>query len=183
VVRAVREQPANKPTPLEGPDARPAAVLIVVADDARGDAGVLLTRRARHLRANPGEISFPGGRIEPGETPQQAALREAHEEVGLDPGDVELVGTLDHLVTIAHPSYVVPVVACTASQLELAPAPHEVERIIWVPLAELVRPDTFRVERWGQPPTSRLLYFYHLDDETIWGATAFMLTDLMRRLL
>lgn len=183
VVRAVRDRPTSRPAPLTGSDARPAAVLIVVADDPAGDAGVLLTRRNRRLRANPGEISFPGGRLEPGESPEAAAVREAHEEVGLDPVDVELVGTLDHLVTIAHPSYVVPVVARVQSQLDLTPAPDEVERILWVPLAELVRPDTYRVERWGQPPMSRLLYFYELDDETIWGATGRILTGFLTRLL
>ena len=68
-------------------------------------------------------------------------------------------------------------------QLDLAPAsPEEVERVLWVPLAELVRPDTYRVERWGEPPNSRLLYFYELDDETVWGATGSMLRDLLRRL-
>ena len=110
---------------------------------------------------NPGEISFPGGRIDPGETPEQAALREAHEEVGLDPADVELVGTLDHLVTVAHPSYVVPVVGRHrfAARARTG-APTRWSGSCGCRCAELVRPDTYRVERWGQPPTSRLLYFY-----------------------
>ena len=58
----------------------------------------------------------------------------------------------------------------------------EVERILWLPLAELVRPDTYRSERWGRTPTDRLLHFFELDDETVWGATAHMLVDLLSRL-
>ena len=59
----------------------------------------------------------------------------------------------------------------------------EVDRVLWVPLAELTRPDTYRAERWGRPPTDRVLHFFELDDETVWGATAHMLVDLLLRTL
>jgi mutator protein MutT len=183
VVDAVRSSRSSRPALYDGDDARQSAVLVALADDDSGDAGVLLTRRSRHLRSHSGEMSFPGGRIDAGESAEQAALREAYEEVGLDPTEVELVGTLDHLATVVSRSYIIPVVGRLPAQPELQPAsPNEVERVMWVPLRELVRPDTYRVERWGEPPNSRLLYFYELDDETVWGATGSMLGDLLRRL-
>jgi 8-oxo-dGTP pyrophosphatase MutT (NUDIX family) len=157
-------------------------VLVLVADDDRGEAGVLLTRRSSALRNHSGEISFPGGRLDPGETEIAAALREAHEEVGLDAGDVDLVGELDHLATVVSRSHIVPVVGRAASRLPLTPQSMEVERVLWVPLAELVRADTYRAERWVAPWGERVLYFFELDDETVWGATARILVDLLRRL-
>jgi 8-oxo-dGTP pyrophosphatase MutT (NUDIX family) len=157
-------------------------VLVLVADDEHGGAGVLLTRRSTALRNHSGEISFPGGRVDPGETDVAAALREANEEVGLDAGDVEIIGELDHLATVVSRSYIVPVVGRAARQLPLTPRPTEVERVMWVPLAELVRADTYRAERWRAPWGERVLYFFELDDETIWGATAHILVDLLRRL-
>ena len=79
-------------------------------------------------------------------------------------------------------SYIVPLVARLPGILPLAPASPEVERVLWLPLAELVRPETYRTERWGRQPTDRLLHFFELDDETVWGATAHLLVDLRRRL-
>jgi peroxisomal coenzyme A diphosphatase NUDT7 len=156
-------------------------VLVVLADDADGDAGVLLTRRSKLLRNHSGEISFPGGRLDPDESPTDGALREAQEEVGLAPRLVEIVGELAHLSTVVSHSYIVPVVARMAAQLPLSATSSEVERVMWVPLHDLVRDDTYRVERWGTPPGDRLLHFFELDDETVWGATAFVLADLLQR--
>ena len=161
---------------------RPSAVLVVVADDDHGDAGVLLTRRSTALRNHSGEMSFPGGRIDGNETAIDAALREAHEEVGLDPATVEVVGELNHLATVVSKSHIVPIVGRLQSQVDLAPASPEVERVMWVPLAEFVRTDTYRAERWTVPWGERVLYFFELDDETVWGATAFILRDLFSRL-
>jgi len=182
VADAVRQRPGGRPAMHDDAEARQSSVLIALADDAVGRAGVLLTRRSRLLRSHSGEISFPGGRLDDGETVEQAALREAWEEVGLAPAAVELVGTLDHIATVVSHSYIVPVVGLLDAQLDLVPTSMEVERVLWVPLGEFVRPDTYRVERWGEPPSSRLLYFFELDDETVWGATARILRDLLQRL-
>lgn len=173
--------PASRPTNLSFDEVRPAAVLVVLADGPDG-AEVLLTRRSNLLRSHSGEMSFPGGRIDPGETPVEAALREANEEVGLDADDVEVIGELDHLATVVSRSHVVPVVGRMARRADLGPKSMEVERVMWVPLVDLLRSDTYRVERWHLPPTDRLLYFFELDDETVWGLTAVVLTDLLRRL-
>ena len=160
------------------PDARISAVLIALADGPDG-AEVLLTRRSMELSSHRGEISFPGGRLDPGETPIETALREADEEVGLDPTAPVVVGELEHLNTIVSRSYIVPVVSRVDHRPELAPQTMEVDRVMWTPIGELTRPGTYRVERWGSPPLDRPLHFFELDDETVWGATAHMLVELL----
>jgi 8-oxo-dGTP pyrophosphatase MutT (NUDIX family) len=162
--------------PLEG--ARPSAVLIPLFDAGDGPE-VVLTRRARHLRDHHGEVSFPGGRIEPGETPVAAALREAEEEVALDPAAVTVIGELDQLATLASRSVIAPVVGRLEGRPVLTAATGEVDRILHVPLAELLRDDTYREERWGSDIGVRSIHFFELDDETIWGATARMLVQLL----
>lgn len=161
------------------PGARNAAVLVLLHDGPDG-AEALLTRRSMHLRNHRGEISFPGGQMEPGETPVEAALREAHEEVALDPSLVTVHGELDHISTVVSQSYIVPVVASVAERPLLHPTDAEVDRILWVSLAELSQLDTYREEVWGRPPLERPIFFFELDDETIWGATARMLHQLLR---
>jgi mutator protein MutT len=160
------------------PEARNAAVLVALVDGERG-AEVLLTKRSARLRSHSGEISFPGGRIEEGETPPEAALREAFEEVGLLPDMVSVAGQLSHLNTVVSRHYIVPVVGTLTERPVLAAFEHEVEKILWVPLAELVQEDTFRAEWWGTPPLGRRMKFFDLDDETIWGATAHVLDELL----
>jgi 8-oxo-dGTP pyrophosphatase MutT (NUDIX family) len=172
-------QPPGIPT---FPSAKASAVLVVLADGDRGPE-VLLTRRSWELRTHRGEISFPGGRIDPGETPDETALREAWEEVGLEPAVVTIHGELEHLSTVASMSHIVPKVASVAAKPVLAARTMEVERVLWVPLAELTAPGVYRAERWGGHPVDRVLHFFELDDETIWGATALMLFDLLTRVL
>jgi 8-oxo-dGTP pyrophosphatase MutT (NUDIX family) len=161
------------------PAARNAAVLALVHD---GDDGpeLLFTRRTMSMRSHRGEISFPGGRMDPGEGPVDTALREAFEEVALDPSIVTVHGELDHLSTVVSQSYIVPVVGTVASRPELEPHDREVDRILWVSLAELARPDTFREEWWGTAPLDRRVFFFELDDETIWGATGRMVYQILR---
>jgi len=162
--------------------ARHSAVLLTLTDGHEGPE-VLLTRRSWELRHHRGEISFPGGRMDPGETPTDTALREANEEVGLDPDAVSVRGELTHLNTVVSRSYIVPKVATVAEPVELHGRTLEVDRVLWVPLAELTRPDTYRSEVWGYGSVERTLHFFHLDDETVWGATAAILVDLLTRVL
>jgi 8-oxo-dGTP pyrophosphatase MutT (NUDIX family) len=161
------------------PDARDSAVLVLLHEGEHGTE-VLFTRRSLNLRTHRGEISFPGGRMEPGEDPVDAALREAAEEVGLDRSSVTVHGELDHLSTVVSNSYIVPVVATVDHLPELVAAPGEVDRILWLSLGELSRPDTFREEWWGAPPRDRPIFFFEVEDETIWGATGRMLHQLLR---
>jgi 8-oxo-dGTP pyrophosphatase MutT (NUDIX family) len=160
------------------PDARNSAVLMLLADGPHG-AEVLFTRRSMEMRNHKGEISFPGGRCDPDERPVETALREAKEEVGLDPALPTIVGELSHLSTVVSKSYIVPVVATLDVRIELEPQTMEADRVMWTPIADLVRPGTYHRERWGLAPLDRPLHFFHLDDETVWGATAHMLVDLL----
>ncbi len=164
------------------PNAKASAVLIALADGPQGPE-VLLTRRSWELRHHRGEVSFPGGRLDPGETPVAAALREANEEVGLDPAQVSVHGELGHLNTVVSRSYIVPKVATVPERFSLRAETMEVDRVMWVPLAEFTRAGTYRSEMWGIDGTHRLLHFFELDDETVWGATAHMIVDLLCRSL
>jgi 8-oxo-dGTP pyrophosphatase MutT (NUDIX family) len=161
--------------------ARHAAVLVALAPGTRG-VEVLLTRRSQQLRQHKGEISFPGGRMDPGETATQTALREAHEEVGLDPSLVTIVGELSHVNTVVSMSYIIPKVGLLDAPVPLAPQTIEADKVMWVPLAELTATGIYHGELWGSSPTDRLLHFFELADETVWGATGRMLVDLLVRL-
>jgi mutator protein MutT len=175
---AVTARQSQDPTPPTEA-LRVSAVLVALADGPDG-AEVLLTRRSETMRSHRGEISFPGGRVDSGETFETAALREAREEVALDPSVVHLHGRLDAISTMVTRSFIVPVVGTVDHQPVLHPAADEVERIMWVPLAELTRTDTFREEVWDSSGVVRTMYFFELDDETIWGATARVLHQLLR---
>ena len=178
VVAAVAARPHSEAVPPVD-ILRASAVLVALTDGAEG-AEVLLTRRSVALTSHRGEISFPGGRVDGGETFEATALREAHEEVALEPSAVQLEGRLDPISTMVSRSYIVPVVGTVEPQPVLHPAADEVERIMWVPLAELTRLDTFREEIWDFGGERRPIFFFELDDETIWGATARMLHQLLR---
>ena len=162
-----------------GAEARASAVLVVLY---QGDTGVevVLTKRAAHLKNHKGEISFPGGRVEPDETAHEAALREAEEEVAMPTKDIVMIGELDHLLTVVSQSYIVPLVGVMPYKPRLVASPGEVDKILHVPLHELVREDTFVEEYWETNMGSFNIALFHLDDEIIWGATARMLTQVLR---
>lgn len=159
--------------------ARPSAVLVTLHPGADG-VEVVLTKRASHLKNHKGEISFPGGRVEPDESIREAALREAVEEVAMPSHDVALVAELDHILTVVSSSYIVPVVGTLAYRPDLVASANEVDRILHVPLHDLARHDTYREEHWTTQYGKMNVYMYHLDDETIWGATARVLTQIIR---
>ncbi len=179
---ALRRQEPTGPEPvtrLEVESSRAAGVLVPLFDEA-GEARVVLTRRAAHLRLHTGEVAFPGGRLEAGEKPMAGALREANEEIGLEPAEVEVVGELAPLMTVSSGSRISPFVGVLRGRPRLAPNPAEVARIFDVSLAELASDGTYREERWDLPGhEDRAMHFFELDEETIWGATARILTELL----
>ena len=160
---------------------RLSAVLIALTDAVPGRAGVhvLLTRRADHLRTHAGEVSFPGGRVDPDEPPDAAALREAWEEVALEPGAVEVHGELPHVHTFLRGSHIVPVVGVVARPPALVASPAEVDEAYWVPLDALVVPGVHHRELWRYGADALPMEFFELADDTIWGATARMLVTLL----
>jgi 8-oxo-dGTP pyrophosphatase MutT (NUDIX family) len=165
-------------SPIEGTGVRASAVLAPLYEEG-GDTFVVMTRRAQHLRAHRGEVSFPGGGVEAGESPPTAALREAAEEVALDPTTVRIIGELDHLQTYSSQSYIVPFVGALEAHPQLEASPAEVEKILYVSLRELLLPEVYHEEHWGLPPLDRPLHFFELVGDTVWGATALMLRNLL----
>lgn len=167
-------QPAAKPARR-----RPAAVACILFDED-GQANVVLTRRAARLRTHSHQVAFPGGRIDLGETPIQAALREAYEEVGIPPGDVEVIGRLSTATTAVDVAPITPFVGRVETRPRLVANPAEVERAFTVPLVELTQPDVYRQEVWSPPGSDeRHVEFFELDGDTVWGATARMLSELL----
>tara|TARA_Y100000591_G_scaffold314948_1_gene322031 strand:- start:75 stop:509 length:435 start_codon:yes stop_codon:yes gene_type:complete len=131
------------------------------------------------------EVSFPGGNQEPEDQDLWAtAIREAHEEIGLDPELPRLVGTLDSFVTVGSNSLVTPFVGILDTVPALEANAMEVEEIIDIPLTELLDPNIYREEVWQwQDGRSRPVYFFELIGDTVWGATASMLRQFLLVLL
>lgn len=156
-----------------------AAVLIAVTD--RPDPGVILTVRRDDLRTHAGQVAFPGGRLDPGEDAKAAALREAWEEVALEPSLVEVVGALEPYRTITDFS-VVPVIGVIPPDLALAPHEHEVADWFEAPLAHLIDPANH--VRQSVMFAGRQRHYYEImwKDRRIWGATAAMIVNLSRRI-
>jgi 8-oxo-dGTP pyrophosphatase MutT (NUDIX family) len=169
----------------------PSAVLVAMFEES-GETRVILTRRSRALRLHQSEVSFPGGRLDPGESPSECALREAREETGLHPDSVELLGHLSPLSTFSSKSYVTPVVGFLGERPTIVANPAEVEQVFDVELATLVAEDVFREERWRTTvaiPTelaedgSFPVWFFELEGDTVWGATARVLVELLKAVL
>ena len=176
-VRALLAEPWSG-DPDTSHDDRPAAVLVVLADGPRG-AEVLLTRRPWHMRTHKGEVTFPGGRLDPGETYEQAALREAWEEVALPPETVTVVGRLHPVRPWTNNNWIMPVLAHIPAPVELVGHAAEVDRVWWVPLQDFTMPGTYREEHWDTAYGKHPILFYDLDDETVWGLTGRILTWLL----
>ncbi|MCB0977719.1 MAG: CoA pyrophosphatase [Acidimicrobiales bacterium] len=167
------------PSPRAGSVPLASAVLAPCYEDETGGLVVVLTRRSSDLRVHRGEVAFPGGRQEPGEDLESTARREAWEEVSLDPSKVEIVGELDHLSTITSSSFIVPYVGLLSERPVLEANPSEVDAVLHVQLAELLSPGVFREERWPLFGSDRPIVFFELFGDTVWGATAAMLRQLL----
>lgn len=161
---------------------REAAVLapVIVRDpDGTGDHHLLFTKRAEHLGEHPGQMSFPGGGREPSDADLRAtAVREAHEEIGLDPDSVEIVGQLDDIRTITDYS-VTPYVA-RVPDATYHPDEREVAEIAVLPVSGLIDPANYESERrvhheYGEAT----IHFFHVNGYTVWGATARIVVQLL----
>jgi 8-oxo-dGTP pyrophosphatase MutT (NUDIX family) len=158
----------------------PAAVLVAVVD--RPNPAVILTLRTDSMRRHAGQVSFPGGRIDPEDSdPVDAALREAEEEIGLRRDQVEVVATADSYRTVTG-YHVTPVIGVVPPGLSLTPQPSEVAAIFEVPLDHLLDPVHHRIRTTQWQGDSRTYYEICWQDRRIWGATAAMIVNLSRRI-
>jgi 8-oxo-dGTP pyrophosphatase MutT (NUDIX family) len=177
----VRERLASPPPQRLGPrEARHAAVLVPLYVDA-GVLWTVLTQRTETLPHHKGQIAFPGGVRELGEDVWAAALRETHEEVGIDPGVVLRLGQLDEADT---PSgfRIIPCVGAVPQPLETKPNPDEIAEVFSVPLSAFANPRLVEERRVLLDGKERSLRIYHVGARQIWGLTARILQNLLVRL-
>jgi len=153
-----------------------AAVLAALYEDDAGDVRLVLTKRPDTMPTHAGHISFPGGRAHPTDSgPVDTALREAHEEVGIERDRVEILGFLTPIDTVEFKPWVVPVVGRVSTPLTLVPSEREVARIHTPRLEDLADEDRW----WHVPWNGRKVWYYDLAGDTLWGATAHMVRSLL----
>ena len=163
---AARRRRVVEPGPLVR-----AAVLVPLVE--RGGPHVIFAKRTDRVGTHRGQISFPGGTIDPADrSPLDAALRESEEEVGLPRAAVEPLGALDDTETFATQFVITPWVGVVREPVVWRPDGEEIEEVIEVPFASLVERANFRVEHWERDGVVRPVYFYDWGGEVIWGATA-----------
>jgi len=156
-----------------------AAVLIAITE--RPEPGVILTVRREHLRTHAGQVAFPGGRLDQGEDPIAAALREAREEILLDPAEVDIVGAIEPYRTVT--GYIVtPVIGVIPPDLPLEPHEHEVADWFEAPLGYILGQANQRRQTALFQGRERHYYEILWNGHRIWGATAAMIVNLSRRL-
>ena len=179
-VQGVTEHLLRRDTLLTEAELRPAAVLILLLESEQG-FDVVLTVRAAHLRHHAGQVSFVGGQVEVGETMERAALREAYEEIGVQPDDIDVLGELPVYHTITGFA-VTPVVACMSEQAwheqNLDIAVDEVDHVFTVPLSHVLDVANTRVHYYTWEERTRQYYSVTFGDYFIWGASMAMLRNL-----
>ena len=184
IVRALDGEPPLDLLPgdlIEGHEDEPRLADVLIAITDRPDPGLLFTLRPEAMRTHAGQVAFPGGRIDPGEDATQAALREAWEELSLDPASVRVLGAADPYRTVTGYG-VTPVVALVPPDLPLVPNPAEVADWFEAPLDFVLDPINQR--RMSAEFRGRTRHYYQIDwnGRRIWGATAAMLVNLTRRI-
>ncbi len=193
VAAAARSLPQLEPHLAMPPSTRPAAVLMAFFE-ADGEARVILTKRPDTMASHQGEIAFPGGKFDPDLDVDlvATALREAHEEVGLDPASVDVVAEMPSRVTVAGRFLLTPFVGLINARPALHPDPVEVVSVFDVSISELLDDEVYREERWDIPANlglgpevglDRPIHFFELPGETVWGATARILADFLAHLV
>lgn len=155
------------------------AASLVPLHEEDGEPHLLLTRRPKHMRRHPGQLAVPGGRIEPGESPLEAALREAEEEIGLSRARVDVLGPLSETLVLQTAFRLTPWVGSVPYPYPYVAEPGEVEEILHVPLAALERPGVHRVERREVYGMSLDVHYFDLAEDVLWGATARIVWELL----
>lgn len=170
-----------------GLDCRRAGVLVLLypsagddtADDGTSPLHLVLTRRTTSVESHRGQISFPGGSMDPGEDAVAAARREANEELGVDPAGVTVLGQLSPLYIPPSGFCIYPVVAYAAARPNFVPSPHEVAEVLEVPLDHLTAPATRCEEVWDIRGEPVRVPYYAFGPHKVWGATAMVLCEFL----
>jgi 8-oxo-dGTP pyrophosphatase MutT (NUDIX family) len=175
---APEPRPGTRPHGEVESSSQPAGVLILFYPKD-GRLHLLLTRRTERVLTHRGQISFPGGTQHPGEAIEETALREAGEELGLDPRTIIVIGRLTPLYIPPSNFCIYPVVARLPERPALRPQPEEVAEVLEVPVAHLLDPGTRRHEAWTLNGAPYDVPFYAFGEHKIWGATAMVLAELL----
>jgi 8-oxo-dGTP pyrophosphatase MutT (NUDIX family) len=156
----------------------PSSVLIPLFEDFSNSLNVILTLRTNSIR-HAGQISFPGGRSENNELPVETALRETHEEVGIEPASVSVAGSISPLYLYRSNNQITPFVGFLNEKPALNPNPIEVEEVITVSLNTLLREDCLTWETWQLRDIRCKVPFWNIHPTPFWGATAMMMSELL----
>jgi 8-oxo-dGTP pyrophosphatase MutT (NUDIX family) len=184
----IAAQSKMKPVPRElqrppGQQGKPreSAVLVLLYPRG-GQTYTVLTLRPQDLHAHAGQISFPGGRLEAHETPAQAALRETHEEVGIHPAQVKLLGSLTPLYIPPSDYQVHPFVGWHEQSPTFTPQAGEVAELVEVPLLMLLDASTRQEEIWNRRGLELQVPYFNVGNHKVWGATAMILSEFLERI-
>lgn len=175
-------RPGDKTFEEAGDSCLRAGVLVLLYPREEG-LNLVLTRRTGQVAHHQDQISFPGGQMDEDESAVETALREAAEEIGLNPDEVQVLGELTPLYIPPSNYCIYPVVAAAARRPEFEPSPHEVAEVLEVPVGHLLDPETIKREKWTLRGTESTVPFYFFQGHKIWGATAMVLAELLDLLI
>lgn len=172
----------RKMSPDPGVVPREAAALVLFYP-REGRLWFPLTARSPRLPNHGGEVSLPGGAVEPGDTGLVAtALRETHEELGIEPGKIEVWGFLSTIYIPASNFRLTPVVGFASALPRFSPCPFEIAEVFSVPLCQILNPATVVTEEWSLHGVQAHVPFFWLNGYKVWGATALLLSELVARM-
>ena len=172
-------RPRQRPAELEGTGRVGAVLLLLFTELDR--TKIVLTRRCEKLSHHAGQISLPGGRVDPGETTQQTALRETHEEIGVPPTNIEILGKLNQVYIPPSDFTVTPYVGWFEGLPNFTPSENEVAEVITTSIGHLLDPATLSNGAINVDDRQLNVPFYNVDDHRVWGATAIILREFLLR--
>lgn len=158
---------------------RNAVMVLFYRDEVTGSHRLILTERSSKMPSHAGEVSCPGGRMQPGETTLEAASRETREEIGLEPAKLQWLGELSSLYIPVTNNLIFPHISFVAQPEKLVPDPREVTRIFTPEIASLTKPENLILETWTFGDTKMTVPYWNVTPTPLWGATAMILSELL----